>query len=478
VKLIQSPWPRAIAVLAALVFSLPAHAAPVPADLRSAAGLIPQGVAGFPPSAPAGGAVVGSQAWVCDAVEGLAPLIATSASADPTLAVGGNGLHLPFLGNVAPVSCGQVAYDGSGFVYIAQGAFASGTASAATGILRQAIDPVTGQLVGGPVVIAANSGLGGNQPTAIALGPDGALYFGNLKNGDIKRILNPGAATQVVQSVGKTPSGRPMRAMAFIGNDLYLGSSDSLSMIFGATNPGCTGGCNALALNDGFAGTAHVGLATDGVGNLYFAVAGSANQVWRYTPQANTPPGITVSKTFAEVSVGGAAGSFSFADTKTALMNVDAAGTLWIGDDTSRGAALDAGRVWTLSAAILQTVGGGQTTPDAAILAVIASPWQALLNTTILRPTLNRDGTFTITVESTNGPIISTDAGTYTVTGAINPSFVANPQAHLKLVNTQGVTLIEGDILLFNVDQFQMNDATGSLTPFTVFNLIWTKLAP
>jgi hypothetical protein len=474
VKLIHSSWPRAIAALAALVFSLPAYAAPVPADLRSAAGLIPPG-AGFPPSAPAGGAVVGSQAWICDAAEGLAPLIA---AADPILAVGGDGLHLPFLGNVAPASCGQVAYDGAGFLYIAQGVLASNTSSAATGILRQAVDLATGQLVGAPIVIAANAGLGGNQPTAIALGPDGALYLGSLKNGDIKRILNPNAATQVVQSVGRTPSGRPMRAMAFIGSDLYLASSDSLSMIFNATNPGCTGGCNATALNDGFAGTAHVGLATDGAGNLYFAVAGSVNQVWRYSIQS-AGPGFPIVKAFAEVSAGGAAGAFSFADTKTNLMNVDSAGTLWVGDDTSRAAALDAGRVWTISAAALQTVGPGQTTADNAILAVIASPWEALLNQTILLPTLNRDGTFTITVESTTGPIISTDSGTYTVTGAIHPTpGVANPQAHLKLVNTQGVTLIEGDILLFNVDQFQMNGATGSLTPFTVFNLIWTKMAP
>jgi hypothetical protein len=474
VKLIHSSWPRAIAALAALVFSLPAYAAPVSADLRSAAGLIPTG-AGFPPSAPAGGAVVGSQAWICDAAEGLAPLIA---SADPILAVGGNGLHLPFLGNVAPVSCGQIAYDGAGFLYVAQGAFASGTASAATGILRQAVDPASGQLVGAPVVIAANAGLGGNQPTALALGPDGALYFGSLKNGDIKRILNPGAATQVVQGVGRTPNGRPMRAMAFIGSDLYLGSSDSLSMIFNATNPACTGGCNASALNDGFAGTAHVGLATDGF-NIYFAVAGSVNQVWRYSIQS-AGPGFPIVKSFAEVSAGGAAGAFSFADTKTNLLNVDAAGTLWIGDDTSRAAGLDDGRVWTISAAALQTVGAGQTTPDNAILAVIASPWEALLNQTILLPTLNRDGTFTITVESTSGPIISTDSGTYTVTGAVHPTpGVANPQAHLKLVNTQGVTLIDGDILLFNVDQFVMNDATGSLTPgFPVFNLIWTKMAP
>src|SRR5215472_13566947 len=46
--------------------------------------------------------------------------------------------------------------------------------------------------------LAANKGLGGNQPTSLAIGPDGAAYFGNLKNNNLLtpiriRTLSPWA---------------------------------------------------------------------------------------------------------------------------------------------------------------------------------------------------------------------------------------------------------------------------------------------
>src|SRR5215469_9646749 len=39
--------------------------------------------------------------------------------------------------------------------------------------------------------LAANKGLGGNQPTSLAIGPDGAAYFGNLKNNNLLRLPQP-----------------------------------------------------------------------------------------------------------------------------------------------------------------------------------------------------------------------------------------------------------------------------------------------
>ncbi len=443
--------------------ALRAVAAPVSAELRSAATLIPAGtVAGFPPSAPAGGATVAAQPYVCDASEGLAPLVAVDASPDPILAVSASGLHLPFLGNVAPAACGQIVFDGSGNVYVTQGALASNTASAATGILRQAVDPASGLLSGLPVVIAANSGLGGNLPTAVAMGPDGALYFGNLKNGDIKRILNPGSGTtQVVQSVGKTPNGRPMRAMAFLGNDLYLGSSDSLSVISGATSASCTGGCNAIAVSDGFAGIPHVGVASDGAGSVFFAVSGSVNQVWRYSP---------ATLALAEVAAGGAdrnganASAFSFVDAKTNLLALDATGNLWIGDDPAKGVVPGTGRVWTISSAILATTAGGQARVDPTFLADIVAPWQASVGTTLTFPTFNADFTFTISIVAPDGTVTN-DSGTWTLGPPLAPSAVLNPQGHLTMTDAAGVVLLDGDVILISRDQFWMVNATDSITP-------------
>jgi hypothetical protein len=447
----------------------------VQAELRSAAALLPSPGAGTSaPTAPAGGVIVAGQPSICDAQQGVAPLLAASAATDPVLAVSSAGLHLPILGNVAPAACGQLAWDGQD-LYIAQGVLSSSTPSAATGILRVGVDPTTGLLSGNATVIAANSGLGGNQPTALALGPDGALYFGNLKNGDVKRILNPGAgATQVVQSVGKSPNGRPLRAMAFVGNDLYLGASDSLSVIHGATSSLCTGGCNAVAIADGFAGVPHVGLASDGA-LLYFAVSGSANQVWRYSP--STPTLALVASGGVDASGGNAAG-FSFDDAKTNLLALDAGGNLWIGDDPSHVGAPGAGRVWTISAALLATVGGGTPQPSPELLAALRGPWEGLVVNAPTVITFNQDGTFTVAVTAPDGTI-SADAGTWTLTAPVKPQVVLNPQGHLTLTDAQGLVLLDGDALLVKPDQFALFSSTGALLPVPIVGLlVFTKAAP
>ena len=112
---------------------------------------------------------------------------------------------------------------------------------------------------------------------------------GFLKNGNIKRVtnpsvLNPSSQNQTVETVGSTPNGRSMRAMAFVGADLYVATDQGLAVVRNAGACfGNAGGCgNAVPVQDGFAGTAHVGLASDGVSKLYFSVNGSG--VFRYTP--------------------------------------------------------------------------------------------------------------------------------------------------------------------------------------------------
>jgi hypothetical protein len=438
-----------------LAFASAAQAqTPLKAELRSAATLLPSpppdGV--FAPTAPAGGVVIGAQAWVCDAAQGFAPLVAVDQTADPVLGVSGDGVHLPLLGGAA-AGCGQVVYGGAN-AYVTQGVLANNAPSSETGVIRIAIDPTTGQVTGTPQIIATSAGLGGNQPTAVAVGPDGNLYVASLKNGDIKRIVGPSTGTlQVVQSVGKSPNGHPMRAMAFVGSDLYLASVDALSVISNAAS--CTGGCNASVIADGFAGLPHLGLTSDGSSAVYFAVGGSVNQVWRYSPTR---------KSFALVAGGGAdrtgnvAGGFAFVGTKTNLLNLDAAGNLWIGDDPSGGTAIGAGRIWTISAAALATLGGGTTAPDPAIVTVLHGPWTTVIGNFIFTPTFNADGTFTATIASdTTGAVISTDSGAYTLTGPVTPSPLGNPQAHLNLTDAQGVVLFDGDILLERPDQFFSN---------------------
>jgi hypothetical protein len=192
--------------------------------------------------------------------------------------------------------------------------------------------------------VAGSFGLGGNLPTALALGPDGKLYVGFLKNGNIKRItnpsqINPTSQTQTVESVGDTPNGRAMRAMAFLGADLYVATDQGLAVVHNAT--ACfnnSGGCgNAAPVNDGLAGTAHVGLTTDGAGKVYFSANGS---VFRYTP--------------ADGRVVTVATGFLFAGGHTNTLTLDGFGNLWIGDDPTD--VNFSGRLWRIPSSRLTTI--------------------------------------------------------------------------------------------------------------------------
>src|SRR5262249_20142716 len=138
--------------------------------------------------------------------------------------------------------------------------------------------------------------------------------------------------------------GHPARSIAFAGTDLYIGSVDAFSVIHNATNTACTGGCNAAPIADGFTGVPHVGVTSNGIDTVYFAV-GTFNQLWRYTPATGL---------FASI-----ASNFCFVTAKSNLLTLDESGTLWIGDDPSGGTTVGNGRVWTVSAADLATVTGG-----------------------------------------------------------------------------------------------------------------------
>jgi hypothetical protein len=429
-----------------------AQAAGLQAELRSSGALIPAATPDVvAPSAPAGAVVAGAQAWVCDAARGFAPVVAIGNTPNPMLAIGTTGgIKLPISATTVPASCGQLAMSASGLVYITQAVVdTAATPSAARGVLRTFIDPSTGAFVGPSAYIAVTAGLDGNQPTAAALGPDGSLYVGFLKSGDIKRILNPSqGTTQVVQKIGSTPSGHPARGLAFVGNDLYIASVDALSVIKNATSTACTGGCNATVVSDGFTGTIHTGITSDGLTDLYFAVASTfagGSQVWRFTPSTQL---------YSFVARGGAdrtgsnASNFSFISRKTNLLVLDADGNLWIGDDTLNGTAAGAGRLWTVSNAALASLPLGSSIAGTNVQSIanqLRGPWfMGFVQNPGFTITFNADGTFTST-----GPAAS---GTWTITPPNTPGFEGNPQAHLTFTDSQGVVLFSADFLMLNVD--------------------------
>lgn len=459
-----------------------ANANGLQAELRSSAAILPSLPASMAlPTAPAGAVVIGAQPWVADASQGFTAVFnVESGIPDPLLALSTGGIHLPISPTTVPATCGQVAYDGKGNVYITQGVVDTKvTSSIARGILRIALDPLTGAWVGPATYIATTAGLDGNQPTAAAIGPDGNLYVAFLKSGNIKRVLNPAVGnTQVVQSVGSTPNGHFGRALAFLGNDLYIGSIDAFSVIHNATSAACSGGCNATVIADGFPGIPHVGLTSDGAGSVYFAVS-SYNQVWRYTPSTGL---------FAFIAQGGAdrngnnASAFSFVSSKCNLLTLDASGDLWIGDDTSNATVAGAGRLWTVSSVALSSITGGTFTAGTdlqAIAATLRGPWEALVAQTGLIATFNADGTFSATMQPPSGGAITTDSGTWTLTPPVTLSAFGNPQGHLALIDAQGTVFLSGDVLLFNPDQLVMFSAINSFSGISpIGEVIITKFAP
>jgi hypothetical protein len=300
-------------------------------------------------------AIVGTNLWVGDAAQGFRHYIPIDPNnADPintgqwtfdinsNFSIGGGSCFLF-------CSVGQVAQDGNARVYIAVYDHAKGQPFAPAGggvYMLPFLGDFTFGAFEGLVPVASGLGLSGDQPTALALGPDGKLYVGFLKSGNIKRVTNPSTfnptpQTQTVESVGSTPNGRSMRAMAFLGPDLYIATDQGLAMVRNVAN--CInnqGGCgNAVTVQDGHVGTAHVGLTSDGASRLYFSAAGT---VFRFTPATNSV--VTVSA------------GFLFVDGHTNTLSLDAFGNLWVGDDPTDGALNFSGRLWRIPAARLSTL--------------------------------------------------------------------------------------------------------------------------
>jgi hypothetical protein len=355
----------ALAACALVSLASPATAQLVSTQ-RAGQGLPPGQI--FAPNSPGGMVLIGSDIWYGDSNAGLRHLIPapTNTSPDPvnngalifdldqTHSVGGNALCFPFC------QVGQLAFDGTNVYAAIYDHQKGGPATTFPGVWRLTptlpVQPnlsVWNELT----LLAPNAGLAGNQPTAVALGPDGNLYVGFLKNGDILRItnINPSPTssnqTQVVQKIGTSPNGRNVRALVFVGSDLYIGTTDNLALIKNATAATCTGGCNGVALADGFSGKDHVGLATDGINRIYMAINGAG--VMRYSIQSQTTSVVSTSG-FSQVAQGPV--PYAFVGGHTNLLLLDRLGNLWIGDDVLDGAGTNSGRIWYISAADLATL--------------------------------------------------------------------------------------------------------------------------
>lgn len=314
------------------------------------------------PHTPGGGVVVGSNVYEGDNVWGfrhLKPADPTNPDpvnsgilvfdSDTSMSLGGTELCIFFC------KVGQMAYDGNQTVYLTAYDQAKGQPGSLTfpGVWRINVDPLTGHPSTSDLLVP-KFGLAGNLPNSIALGPDGNLYVGFIKNGNVVRIVHPELPAtdprQIVQSVGSSPQGRSIRSLAFLGADLYLGSTDGLSVIKNAVASTCQGGCNGVRIADGFTGSNHVGLASDGINRLYVSINGAG--VYRYTASTGSMQLVATGGT----NPAGTFLNFAFVGGSSNMLVLDRLGNLWIGDDTSDGAFNFTGRIWSISAGSLATL--------------------------------------------------------------------------------------------------------------------------
>jgi hypothetical protein len=169
--------------------------------------------------------------------------------------------------------------------------------------------------------LAQNKGLGGNQATAVALGPDGGAYFGNLKNNNLLRIpqaLNTDPNQNVI-TVGNIGTARSIYALAFNGSQLYAGADNGF-WVFGATSDitQCSGNANNCGTpKQLMSGTSVNGVASDGLGHVYFVTV-NGGFLYRYNVTAGT---------FTQVDAG-----LLIEKGHTSTVGFDKDGNLWVGE--------------------------------------------------------------------------------------------------------------------------------------------------
>jgi len=164
--------------------------------------------------------------------------------------------------------------------------------------------------IGNLTQLVPDKGLGGSQPTSVALGPDGKQYFGNLKNPNLQRINGI-----QVESVGTALNGQPILSLAFNGSDIYLGTRDGFYFV--PTVPACSGNQNNCGRPLLISAGATVAVANDGLGHVYFAQ--SDGTVSRLNVGTQTISPVASGLSFGNITAG---------------LGFDRNGNLWIGQSS------------------------------------------------------------------------------------------------------------------------------------------------
>jgi hypothetical protein len=272
-------------------------------------------------TAPSGIISAGSHLWVADAVFGFCRL-----DADPVV-----GLFLNTLTCVKPLNgiVGQPAYDAaSGIVYLPD------SQPASLGVWRYQFDPIA-EIFSGPTIVAQTSGLGGQRPRCVALGPDGSLYMTSSVNGSVFRISHP-SGSAFGQAFSTTSNGKPALGLQFLDVQLLFAETTAITMIPDATT--CGTKCRSAA-NFGLGVSSPTALAVDPVARLLYI--GTHFGVFRWTRS-------TGQVDLYSNSVTGLGATAPY--TNITGLGVDTAGNLLVADDPAAGQAMGRGSLYEVPA--------------------------------------------------------------------------------------------------------------------------------
>src|SRR5215831_3064293 len=150
------------------------------------------------PTDPSGFLNIGPYVWVSDSKGILSYL---TSPGDPTpLETGVYGFNLNSNWSIDNLAClpfcstGQVIKVNDALAFAAVWDHSQGGRHGGLWmiqILSPLPDPNTSVFPFTAAIQLANKGLGGNQPTSLTIGPDGAAYFGNLKNTNLLKLPQP-----------------------------------------------------------------------------------------------------------------------------------------------------------------------------------------------------------------------------------------------------------------------------------------------
>ncbi len=304
-------------------------------------------------TAPGGQVWLGNNLWVADHVQGFCRLDA-QLSGDSAINVSTCIPKFDILTGIPIIdgarspgqpTAGPLNADGTQFVYVPDNSRQS------LGVWRYTFDHVS-QTITGSVLLAPTAGLGGNIPTATALGPDGKLYIGFLKNGNILRLTTPSGTTQLVEQVGQTSDGKGVTGIAFASSTLYLAQRGGF-----VTKIALPGGAGVKAVLTPITGApSPTAITSDGTDVLFIADTPTIDStIIRYTVSTNTQDIYATMGMFPDLTTT----TFKFVSG----LSLDPTGNLFIGDDPSSGVQVLQGHIWTIAAGAAPEVAGSGTPP-------------------------------------------------------------------------------------------------------------------